>query len=74
MSKVYKLQLIVVKLILVHTNKKIKNIYYNNYYINMFQKHFIMVKANKVEIKMKYVRKLLNYGKNTVIIRLILHI
>lgn len=74
MSKVYKLQLIVVKLILVHTNKKIKNIYYNNYYVNMFQKHFIMVKVNKVEIKMKFARKLLNYGKNIVIIKLILHI
>lgn len=57
MNKVYKLQHIAVKLILAHINKKIKNMYYNNYYINMYQKYIIMVKQNNLKVKTKSVRK-----------------
>lgn len=36
--------------------------------------YIIMEKLNKVEIKMKYAKKLWNYGKITVIIKYIIHI
>ena len=57
MNKVYKLQHIAFKLILAHINKKIKNMNYNNYYINMYQKYIIMVKQNNLKVKTKSVRK-----------------